>query len=392
MYDVESLRRNEFPLSQETAYLNHAAVSPLPARTRRRMQSALEQMATRPTGYFHDEYKPLTESLLERLARFINAADATELMLTTTTSAGLNAVAQALPLRPGDNILFADQEFPANAYPWMSLARDGIEIRMVPAQDGGLTLERIAPLVNERTRLVAASAIQFFSGHRTDLTAIGDFCRPRGILFAVDAIQAIGHLPIDVRAMNIDILASGGQKSILGPPGIGFLYVRNPVCSTLAPRSIGPNSTQNFEHWLAYDPTPLPGAARFKLGTANVLGAVGLDASLSLVMELNVADIDRYVATLSAQAIEQLVAAGYLVVTPAGRHGPIVTFRTGLDRAANDALVDHLRQQGVVVGPHLDREGRAHIRLSFHGYNSVADLDRFWAGLRLRPMTASLRG
>jgi cysteine desulfurase / selenocysteine lyase len=118
----------------------------------------------------------------------------------------------------------ASMEFPSNAFPWMTLPSPGVEARIVPA-DGGLTLETLIPYVDERTRVVAASAIQFFTGHRTNLAAIGAFCRQRGILFVVDAIQAIGHMALDVQRMKIDVLASGGQKSLLSLPGIGLLYV-----------------------------------------------------------------------------------------------------------------------------------------------------------------------
>src|SRR5690606_2795067 len=127
-----------------------------------------------------------------------------------------------------------------------------------------------------RTRAVAASAIQFFSGHRTDLAAIGDFCRQRNILFIVDAIQAIGHMKFDVQAMGIDVLATGGMKSLLALPGVGFLYVREELAEQMRPRLIHGNSTVDYLHWLDYDTTPAPGAARFAAGTPNVIGIMSM--------------------------------------------------------------------------------------------------------------------
>jgi selenocysteine lyase/cysteine desulfurase len=247
----------------------------------------------------------------------------------------------------------------------------------VPADGGGLTLRAVEQHADEHTRVVAASAVQFFTGHRTDLAAIGRFCRERGILFVVDAIQAIGHMPIDVQAMGIDVLATGGQKSILGLPGVGFMYVRGEVAEMMRPRLIHANATADWMHWLAYDLTPLPGAERFAAGTPNVLGLVGLGPSLALLEELGVDNIDAHTTALSRYAIERLTALGLDVITPIAALGPIVTFRSPVDAAATEQLVQRLAAQGVVVVKHLDAAGAAYIRLSFHAYNVPAEIDRF---------------
>src|SRR5690606_31424514 len=110
----------------------------------------------------------VSEQLTQEIAAYINAQSAQEIVPVPSTSAGLSAIARSVEWQPGDNVLFCEIEFPSNAYPWLSLERMGVEVRQVPAVDGGLTLEALAPLVDERTRLVAASAIQFFTGHRTN--------------------------------------------------------------------------------------------------------------------------------------------------------------------------------------------------------------------------------
>jgi cysteine desulfurase / selenocysteine lyase len=293
MYDIYALRQQEFPHSQQKIYFNHASISPLPQRSKRKMKWAVEQLADNPSRFWQQEGMPLSQQLVARLAQLINAAEPEEIVPITTTSAGINALAQSFPWQPGDNLAFCEMEFPSNAYPWLSLARDGVEVRQVTAVDGGLTLEKLQNVVDDKTRLVAASAIQFFSGHRTDLAAVGHFCRERGILFVVDAIQAIGHMVIDVQAMQIDALATGGQKSILGPPGIGFMYVSRALADRLRPRSIGSNATVDFLHWLNYDLTPLPAAQRFQSGTPNLVGLFGLYESVGLLQELGIAHIDR---------------------------------------------------------------------------------------------------
>jgi len=382
MYEINALRQNEFPHSDHQIYFNHASISPLPERTRRKMNWAVDQLAINPGRFWQMEGMPMSESLRESLAGLINALDPDEIVPITSTSAGINALAQAINWDlEEDNMVFCEVEFPSNAYPWLNLGgRHGLEIRQATAVDGGLTLDKLKEKVDEDTKLVTASALQFFSGHRTDLLEIGRFCHEHGILFVVDAIQSIGHFPIDVQAMHIDALVSGGQKSILGPPGTGFMYVRRRFAETLRSRFLGPNATVNYLHWLDYDLTPLPAAQRFGSGTPNLIGMFGLHESVGLLQELGIPDIDRHTRQLATAAVEQLEAHGYQVITPivdGQAPGPIVTFRSPVDNEATDALIARLAGQNAFVVKQLDRPGNPHIRLSFHAYNTLAEVERF---------------
>lgn len=362
--------------------MNHAGISPLPQRTKREAQYAIEQLAIDPNSFFGKYALPAFESLHESLARHINAASPAEIVNATTTSAALNAVAQAIQWQPGDNILFCDLEFPSNAYPWMSLERDGVEPRCVPADNGGLTVRRVEQYADEHTRAVAVSAVQFFTGHRADLTAIGRFCREHDILFIVDAIQCIGHMTLDVQAMNIDVLATGGMKSLMALPGAGFLYVREAVAETMRPRAIHGNSTVDYIHWLAYDLRPQPGAARFSSGTPNVAGMLSIAPSLALIRELGPDNIDAHTTALTQYAGDALTREGYEVITPIDAAGPIMTFRSGYDSETTDRLLQYLDQNRIVVCKHLDAGVDAYIRMSFHCYNVTDEIDRFMKVLR----------
>jgi selenocysteine lyase/cysteine desulfurase len=376
MYDIDVLRREQFPFCAELTYLNHASVSPLPQAALQSTQRAAVGLSRNPESYYVEELTPMLADLAERSRCLLNAAKVEEIVPITTTSAGLSAVASAIPWQEGDNVVFCELEFPSNAYPWMSQPHPGVEARIVPARDGGLTLDGLLPYVDERTRVVAASAIQFFTGHRTNLAAVGAFCRERGIFFVVDAIQSLGHMVTDVQAMKIDVLASGGMKSLLSLPGIGLLYVREEVAEKLQPRPIGPGSTRDYAHWLDYDLTPLPAAQRFGMGIPNLLGLAALHASLHLLEELGLANIDRHTTGLSAAAIAMLERLGYDVITPAG-HGPIVTFCPRLDDAAADAVVAALAEQQIMISKRWDARKTPHLRLSFHAYNTMEELQRF---------------
>ncbi len=382
MDNLSTLRAEEFPLSEEWIYFNHAAISPTPQRTKRKMQYATEQLANQPSAFFGMEALPQIEATSSAVASHINAADPSEIAFVPSTSVGVNLFAQSLPWQPGDNIVLCDMEFPSNAYPWMNLTRDGVEVRQVPSVDGGLELDALKPFVDENTRLIAASAVQFFSGHRTDISAVGQFCHEHGILFAVDTIQSIGHIPIDVQAQHIDMLATGGQKSLLVAPGTGFIYMRSELADTLDPRIIGGNATVDFLHWLDYDMTRLPAAGRFNLGTPNVAGIFGIAESLALLAEIGVANIDAHTSQLAGLLHDQLTEAGFDVVTPRDHIGPIVTFASQRDSEETDAIVAALAERKVMVGKHFDKTTDAFIRASFHCYNSAEEVEQFMHHLK----------
>lgn len=381
IYDVAALREQQFPVTRDTVYLNHAGISPLPRRTFQAMQDMNELLMLSPVKAFQ-KYQEREMIFLETLRGLINAASTNEIVGVQSTSLGLNLVAQAISWQAGQNIVLCDVEFPSNVYPWLRLQEQhGVEARTIPHSDGGLTVDALHKVVDDKTRMITVSAIQFFTGHRTDLTAVGEFCRERGIIFAVDAIQAAGHMPIDVQAMNISILSSGGQKSLMGPCGQGFLYVRSELAEQMMPTFVGPNAVDDFLHWLKYKLTPRPAAKRFAMGTFNVSGVIGLLESVTMLRELGVSAIDTYVTALADYTIERLKSAGYEVITPAV-HGPIVTFRAAPTEPETVKLVEGLSARNVVTVMHWDQRNIPHIRVSLHCYNTVADIDRFFAILQ----------
>lgn len=377
MYDINGLRQQEFPHSNRVVYLNNAGIAPLPQRSVNKVQWVVEELSRQPSRFWEMEAIPATIALQNALARHINADSPEEITFVSTTSMAINMFAQAIAWQPGDNIIICEVEFPSNAYPWLSLERDGVQIRRIPATNGGLEVATLRQYVDERTRLVAASTIQFLTGHRTDLAAIGRFCHERDILFAVDAIQSIGHIRVDVQAMDVDLLATGGQKSLLALPGTGFLYVRQSLAEQMRPRLIGSNATIEYLHWLAYDLTPLPGAARFNSGTPNLPGIFSIAASIEMIQEIGIDAIDAHTSTLSRYALGKLTAEGLKVITPQDALGPIVTFRSPTSNEATDRLVKFLADRQVIVTKHLDGPGNPYIRLSFHCYNTEEDIDRF---------------
>ena len=358
--------RREFPLTEEYTYLDHAATSPLPGRTRVAMTRFIE--TRRFVRRAWEEYDTLDQDLRQALGQLINASPE-EVALVQNTAEGINIAAHAIPSRPGDNVIFCDMEYPANVYPWMNLERYGVEIRIIPHREGGLALDDLEAYVDQRTRVVAASSVEFLTGFRNDLQSIGELCRARGIYFVVDGIQSLGVIPLDVRECQIDMFSCGGPKWLMGPCGQGFFFCRRELIEEMKPAYAGAESVVDFLNFRDYDLTFLPDAKRFELGTDNLAGKVGLLASVNLLLEVGIEEIQRWTLHLTDVLIEDLRKRGYQIASclqPEHRSA-IVSFPTPDVQADYDKLI----ASKVIIS---QREN--YIRVSPHCYNTEEEMLR----------------
>ena len=362
--DVQTLRR-EFPVTQEYAYLNHAAHAPLPARTVAAMENFLHDRQHGP--HREARWETLAAELRMAIADLINAHPE-EIALVTNTAEGINLAAHSLPLQPGDNVIFCNMEYPANVYPWMNLERlRGIEVRILPHREGGLAVDDVREAMDKRTKVVAASTVEFLTGFRNDIPTLGELCREQGVYFVVDGIQSLGAAPLDVRACHIDFLACGGPKWLMGPAGQGFLYCRRELLAELQPPFAGALSVVGAEDYRNYDLTFLPDAGRFHLGTYNLVGMVGLLTSIRFLMEVGIAEIERWTLHLTDVLIDDLQRRGYSIASclrPEHRSA-IVSF----DPGDVEAAYQRLTEARVVISR---REN--YIRVSPHCYNTEEEM------------------
>jgi selenocysteine lyase/cysteine desulfurase len=363
--------RAEFDGVRDYVFLNHAASSPVPARVGRAMKEHIDKLVEAPRYQ-----KAILESndLARASVAALIGANPEEVAFVDNTATGVTLVAQGLPLEPGDEVILCDLEYPANVYPWMSLARKGIVPRLVPSGCGGLDVDAIRSVMSPRTKVVTASTVQFFTGHRTDVAAIGEFCRAHGLYFVLDGIQSVGALPIDVHALGVDALAVGGQKWMMATRGAGFLYVRDAVANRMTPILTGAGGVTQGDHYLQYAMDFVPGARRFQHGTLNSTGIAGLGAAAAMLSAVGLEAIERRILSLTALAIRELGARGYVTLNHAdpARLAGIVTF------APEDADVLHekLTAAKVVVSIRRDRAGVKHLRLSPHASNTEEDIRR----------------
>lgn len=373
-YDLDALRREEFPWAArgDRVYLNHASTGPLPARA---MRALADWNARRGEPWrIPDEMEFEIMTRARALAGRLVGATRDEIALTTNTSHGINIAARCLPLRAGDVVLSSDREFPANVYPWMALAREGIRYEQIPCGPAGVPDEQaiLDALDRPRVRVLTLSWVSFATGYAVDLARIGAACRARDIYFVVDAIQGVGVRPLDAHGCHIDILACGGQKWLLSPWGTGFAYVRRELAAQLEPREIGwlaVRGSYDFNRLVDYDLSWHADARRFEVGTLPYQDLAAFCASLDLLLEVGLPCISTHVSALVDDVMSRLRDAGATVVTPheAARRAGIVTVRvTHAERASEQLL-----RSGIVCAL---REGA--IRLSPHLYSTREDVDR----------------
>lgn len=371
-YDVAALRAAEFPAATEVAYLNHAAIGPIPERTHRALD-AFNARRRAPHLLPDRELHGMLAQARAAAAALVGA-EPSSIALATNTSHGLNLAASALPLERGDVVLVSDREFPANVYPWLLLERRGVAVEFAPCAPGGWPDEDylVERLADARVRVLAVSFVQFANGYRVDLGRLGAACRRGGAYLVVDAIQGLGNSPLDVRETPVDVLACGGQKWLLSPWGSGFVYVRPALVTTLEPVVAGWMAfagTDDFTRLTEYDPTFHTDARRFEMATLPFQDFHGLATSLGLLAELGIAAIAEHTSLLHEPVVQWADAHGVPVVSP--REDP---HRSAiLCLAPGDPVTAHraLKAAGVVCSL---REGA--IRLSPHCYNTVAEMER----------------
>ncbi len=362
--------RELFPITSRLAFFNHAGVSPLNTRAVAAMQAFNELCATQSISEYRPAMGAMQTDLRQRFAALVNARSADEIVLMPNTATGINTAALSLPLRAGDNVLVLDGDYPANIYPWMNLAHRGVLTKFVPHKEGGLDLNLLESRIDSHTRVIAMSTVVFATGFRNDLVAVGKLCKERGIYFVVDGIQSLGALPFDVQEAQVDFLAAGSQKWLLGPIGAGFLYVRSELMNELGHGPyVGAGSTVDGMNFLDYNFTLLPTAERFNLGSANALGMVGLRASLALLQEIGIEQVAERVLMLAGVAIGDLQERGFtLSASAAPEHRSGIVIPQVPDPAAASAK---LEAAGIICIP----RGRG-VRIAPHFYNTEDEILR----------------
>lgn len=367
--------RRQMPIAQRWAYFDNAAVAPLSGPAQRALFDYAQQAATLGDTVW-PQWEAHAEAARRRAAQLIGAEDS-EIALVPNTTAGINLVAEGFPWQPGDRVVTLADEFPSNQYPWLNLADRQVDAVRVPTERGRLNLDHLADACNPRTRIVSVSWVSFSSGWRNDLDKLAEIAHGCGALLMVDAIQALGVQPLDVRRTPIDFLAADGHKWLLGPEGAGVFFIRKEHLDRLRPVGIGWNSVVHRYDFGQIELAIRPEAARYEGGSMNLAGFWALGESLALLLETGTLRIAEQIDEIGQYACERLERTGAVVFSersPQHRSGIILFDLPGRDP---QAVVQACRDRDVVLSA---RGGR--LRISVHGYNDRSDVDRLIEALK----------
>jgi len=365
---LRNLIQSEFYLAKDILYLNHAAIAPWPNRTAEAVKNFAQENSLQGSKNYL-RWTEVESELRKMMCQLINAPSPDDVALLKNTSEALSVVAFGLDWHDGDNIVTTDQEFPSNRVVWQALNDQGVELRQASLHNGDnpnihSPEDAIFSQTDENTRLITISSIQYGSGFQLNLEKIGQFCRDNNILFCVDAIQSIGAVQFDTQAIHADFVMADGHKWMLGPEGVALFYCRSELRDKLRLFQYGWHMTDAFVDFNKQDWKPADSAKRFECGSPNMTGIHALSASLSLLLEFGMDNIEKLVlenTQILFDEIEVRPELELLTIDTPGRYGGIVTFRHRT--LSNEALFNTLTESGIMCA---QRGGG--IRFSPHFY------------------------
>jgi cysteine desulfurase/selenocysteine lyase len=365
--------RAEFPVTRKYAYLDHAAVGPIPTRVMEATKRTVEEKAE---GDLHwESWEETAEVARKSIADLIGASDE-EIALVHSTSEGLAIVANGLSYEKGQNIVTSDLEFASNLFPWQALAkRYSLELRIVRNHDGRLRMGDFSDVIDANTRLVAISYVQYSNGFRVPLEELSKVAHQKGAYVVTDAVQALGQMPVDVSKLGVDFLATSGYKWLLSPIATGFLYARHDLFDELWPTIVGYRSDEHHMEFGFREFQPARTARRYEAGQLNFPGFAGLKESIAMLQAVGLDNIWHRILSLIDRLTEGLKQSSSVEVRSPHEHA----FRSGILNAAcrdPDSVAERLLKHGIVISV---RGGG--LRISPHFYNTEEEIDKLLSEL-----------
>lgn len=364
--------RELFPFLKKFIYFDSAHYTPYPANVVRK----LNEFITNFTG----EYLNLSifnidihNELVESCAKLINA-DKDDIVITTSTTHGINIFANGIQLAPDDNnVAFIDSEFPAVVYPWLNQEKLGrVNAMMIPSSKGYVNEVVIKrSLLDYNVRVFTISYVQFL-GYRYNIKSIAEFCRKHNIFLVVDAIQATGICPMDVQSMGIDYLSTGNQKWLMSPAGTGFTYISKKYRELVNPTYVGTTCVKyDFENFLNYKLDFKADGTAYENSTLNTLGMIGMNEVIKFFMSLGIENIFNHIIEIQNRFIELLDKTKYRIESDSNPdHRSNILIFTHADQSKNSGIQKKLAEKNIYIAV---REG--YLRLSPHIYNNFDDIE-----------------
>jgi selenocysteine lyase/cysteine desulfurase len=372
MENIEKIRE-QFPITKNKVFLNHAALSPLPKPVADAIRKCADDFSNfgNTSIEWNDGGKPFFAKLI--------GAKKEEIALVENTSTGLNIAANVLHYPSGSKIVTTDLEYPSVVYPWLRKSL-GVKIHYVKNVDGKILLEDMQKAIDDKTVAVAVSHIEYVNGFRHDLRALSEIAHEHGAYLIVDAIQSAGAMQIDVKRDDVDFLTTACYKWLLSPPGAGYFYVKEELIEKFEPPFVGwasvkPEVFETIDFWDIWSLRLSETASRFEVGSPSLLSLVGAREALKMMLDFGVENIEKRILKLTDHLREAVKNLGLELETPEEpqHRSGIVKFKIDKPRE----VIESLSHKGIIVS------ARAHgIRVSPHFYNTEEEIDKLVEEIR----------
>ena len=355
----------EFKLDSDIHYLNHAAVSPWPARTAKAVKQFADENVINGATNYHD-WLDIESRLRNQIKELLSAPSVDDISLLKNTSEALSVVACGIDWHNGDNVVSTDQEFPSNRIVWEAQAQHGVEMRKIDVMSSESPESCLINACDKRTRVMAISSVQYGTGLKLNLTKLGQFCRDNDIYYCVDAIQSIGAHKFDIQAINADFVMADAHKWMCGPEGIALFYCRADIREKLQLNQFGWHMVEEHGDYTRNSWSPAKNSRRFECGSPNMLGIHALSSSLSIFDEIGMDNVELSIRETTSYLIDKLDnLADIELLTPRSeqQRAGIVTFKIiGKDmsdiytRLMNNKVICAHRLGGIRFSPHFYTE------------------------------------
>ena len=369
--DDEILKlRARFPILQEKTYLYNCSQGALSDAVESAMCEYAASWRTSTAPW--DEWVGVYEALRCDIAAFINASP-DEVAIVTSASAGINPIASALHFDRRPKVVMSEYEFPTMGHIWLAQQPRGAKVQFLPGIDNAIPAESYRAAIDDRTSIVPLTQVSFLNGFRSDVAAVTRAAHDDGALVFLDGYQDCGTRPLDVKALDVDFFVTGTLKYLLGPPGLGFLYVRGELIEKLTPTMTSWMSQRDVFAFRTTHLDPAPQARRFECGSPAIPNIYLARAALKLLTSVGMENVAAQIQCLSRTFYHGARGLGIATKTPADTVGPLIVLRSK-DAAA---LVARMTERGIVCSARLDG-----VRFAFHFYNTLDDVATALAALK----------
>ncbi len=353
--------RELVPVTKKYIYLNHASISPTPLPVLFEAYRYLYEVSYRGSIAVNEEEVNDLFNLREKVSKLINVSPE-EISFIPNTSYGVNVVAHGLDIKPGENVVTDNLEFPTVVFPLLKLAKKGVKINIIKTNPNTFE-EDILSNINKNTRLVALSHVSFNTGLKVDVKKIAKEARENGSYVLLDVIQSAGAVRVNAKELDVDFIVAGSYKWLMSPQGSGFLYIKKGLIED--PPFYGWKSSENYLEFNSNEFILERGPRRFEIGTIDMSATLALAKSCEILSE-NMDLVESSVLTLSGITIKLAEEHGLEVITPKDKRAGIVILKVNKAKE----IVNSLINENIVVSPR--GEG---IRISTHFYNTKDEIN-----------------